>query len=279
MSRPRAATLAPPPIANFTGAALGSLVDLLNASAHSPDNWPSSVEDDSTDDYDDSDTDGDALPTPSDSQVYLEPHHYDESVDPLHPEYTNDKQLPRPLDIRTKSGPVRGTSLLTRDADEYGGDLAIEEMAMDGIESADETVARSQKASDGSDAPEDSFEDPKVVDAELSKEERLKTLTDEFGVWKDGSEEFVESIPGQSALHPRVPSIQELTRTDSLGALYRGILIKGLLALTTRRFFIYAYIPRVEANKLVRSGPVTGLYCRPLVLMSGTYLFLAFGSY
>lgn len=42
------------------------------------------------------------------------------------------------------------------------------------------------------------------------------------------------------------------------GALYRGVLVKGLLALTNRRFFIYAFVPRQEANKLIRAGPVTG---------------------
>jgi hypothetical protein len=42
------------------------------------------------------------------------------------------------------------------------------------------------------------------------------------------------------------------------GALYRGVLIKGLIALTNRRLFIYAFIPPAESvNKVIKSGPVT----------------------
>jgi hypothetical protein len=38
-----------------------------------------------------------------------------------------------------------------------------------------------------------------------------------------------------------------------------------LLALTTKRFFIFAFVPPREANKVIRSGPVT-------VHMSGRFV-------
>lgn len=41
------------------------------------------------------------------------------------------------------------------------------------------------------------------------------------------------------------------------GALYRSsVLIKGLIALTSRRLFLYAYIPPPEPSQIIRSGPV-----------------------
>ncbi|KAL8278984.1 hypothetical protein RQP46_008653 [Phenoliferia psychrophenolica] len=132
------------------------------------------------------------------------------------------------------------------------------DLALDGLDAVDDAVLRAQVTHDGRPAPEEQFEDPKTLDGDKTLENRLKALVDEFGAWSDDSEVFVESVPG---------------------ALYRGVLVKvrrssfligsasvvdkqlrhsqGLLALSNRRFFIYAFIPRQEENKVIRAGPVT----------------------
>ncbi|KAI5475042.1 hypothetical protein MNV49_002067 [Pseudohyphozyma bogoriensis] len=216
-------TLDPPvaPITRMGGApnALNSLVDLLNATAHQPwhhddsSEFPSDEEDETSTTEDDHEA-----VTPGGSQAILDPHHY-------HGE-----------DAEGGAAPVRGMSLLAGDVTRK--DL-IQELTLDNIDSADAVVERSQLKGDGTEADQEAFEDPEVMDAAESPAERLKALVEEFGPWNgggSGEEEFVQSIPG---------------------ALYRGVLIKGVLALTNRRLFIFAYIPRNPANKVIRAGPVT----------------------
>jgi hypothetical protein len=132
--------------------------------------------------------------------------------------------------------------------------VAIREMALDRMEDMDAAVARSQLKDDGTPADDDELKDPLDLNAGEDKVARLQTLTDEFGVWSDGSEVFIQSVPGSC---PSPACFTSLLIRPSAGALYRGVLIRGLIALTNRRLLIYAYIPTVDANRVIRSGPIT----------------------
>ncbi|KAK4704988.1 hypothetical protein P7C70_g1228, partial [Phenoliferia sp. Uapishka_3] len=241
-------TVAPPPppstirggIPDYIGQT-NSLVDLLSATAHDPQGYD--WEDDSDADEDSSDElsgDDSTLTTPSDSTTNLPPS--DVLHDPhifLSPKSTPSSSIiesPIPSADPHNLNLVRGKSLLLQK--EYAAlNSDVLELALDGFDSVDDAVLRAQVGEDGvTAAGDETFEDPKVVDGDKSPKKRLETLTNEFGKWSDDSEVFVESVPG---------------------ALYRGVLVKGLLALTNRRFFIYAFIPRAEENKVIRAGPVT----------------------
>lgn len=134
--------------------------------------------------------------------------------------------------------PVRGANL---DKDHYWDSTPDPEMLArfvdDSLQSATEAVARAHLVSE----PDEFLEGDSSMDATLPKGERLALLEAEFGPWdvQGDHEEFVDQVPG---------------------ALYRGILVKGILALTTRRLFIFAYIPQTAntGNKVLRAGPVTG---------------------
>lgn len=139
--------------------------------------------------------------TPNDSQQELSSH-------PYHYEPSNNHH---PSAI-----PGRATSREDL-AKGFEAHQLITELALDSLDAAHAAVERAQGSSD----PE-SFEEPegfKGFRDDKSPEAKLATLEEEYGVWTDDSEEFIGQIPG---------------------ALFRGILIKGLIALTNRRLFVYA---------------------------------------
>ncbi|KAM0748381.1 UDP-Glycosyltransferase/glycogen phosphorylase [Meredithblackwellia eburnea MCA 4105] len=261
MSTLRTALAPPPPrprptlnsVPSFIGAQT-SLVDLLQAAAHDPDQWEQTdteedEDDDELDTTSSSEAGDSAIATPS--ELSLEHDHDDPHVYPHHPD-----------------PPVRGASLLLESEFRKKQKQDVLELALDGIDSNDDAIYRTAQAGRKRAASiaaaraatpaavnltqeqafplnvpdrvleedEETFDDPKDDEDERSPEDRLLALEEEFGKWQDGSEEFVATIPG---------------------ALYRGVLVKGLLGLTNRRFFIFAYVPRQEPNKPIRAGSVT----------------------
>lgn len=189
-------------------------------------------------DSSDEDDDSSSTPlTPNDSQHHLSSHPYHyDSSDNHHPSSVSGRATSR----EDLAKGLRRHELVT-------------ELALDSLDAAHAAVERAQLSAD----PE-SFEEPegfKGFRDDKSPESKLATIVEEFGPWTDESEVFVGQIPG---------------------ALFRGILIKGLIALTNRRLFVYAvsvasgrgiqgdanghapqFIPHPEQNKVIRAGPVT----------------------
>ncbi|KAK4046210.1 hypothetical protein OIV83_006242 [Microbotryomycetes sp. JL201] len=174
--------------------------------------------------HDEHDSEEESNDTESEATTPVTPHE-----DPLGPvsvphEFDPDRHAHRPK-------PKRGESIF-RGVSAHDEQLR-RELLVDSVESAEAAIARAQNS-----GVEDDFVDNvDPANAGKTDEEMLKTLVDEFGPWTDDSEKFVMQTPG---------------------ALYRSsVLIKGIIALTNRRLFIYAFIPPPDSNEIIRAGPMT----------------------
>ncbi|KAM0787800.1 hypothetical protein ACM66B_003854 [Microbotryomycetes sp. NB124-2] len=170
------------------------------------------------------DSEDESVDTESEATTPVTPHQdpLDEPVGVPH-EFDPHKHAQRPK-------PKRGDSVF-KGVSAHDEQLR-RELLVDSVESAEAAIARAQDS-----GVEDDFVDNvDPANAGKSPEEMLRTLVDEFGPWTDDSEKFVMQTPG---------------------ALYRSsVLIKGIIALTNRRLFIFAFIPPPDSNEIIRAGPV-----------------------
>lgn len=229
---------------------LGTMIDLLNASGQcSPPSalcsptepaiflrrshlltsaafHPAAHDPDHHYDSDDSSSDTDELVTPGSSHDG-HPHTFVPSAE-----------------AHSRPAPKRGDSIYTGKAPQEQ-QMAID-MALDGLDSVDDAISRAQDQED-----EEDFADPRESLDQRTPEEMLATLVEEYGPWTDDSEEFQMQVRCVTlvALPSAFAHLGLVSQVP--GALYRGVLIKGLLALTNRRFFVYAFVPPPEGNNKV----------------------------
>ncbi|KAK4053271.1 hypothetical protein OIO90_004045 [Microbotryomycetes sp. JL221] len=192
---------------------IGTLVDLLNASAYDPHQ---------EDEHDEGSDDESSLDPESEATTPVTPKH-----DPVQAAVPHEY---KPSEHAHRPRPRRGDSIFKGHSQH--DEILRKELLLDNVESAEAAIARAQN----SDREEDFVDTTDPANAGRTPEEMLDTLHEEFGPWIDDSEKFVMQTPG---------------------ALYRSsVLIKGIIALTNRRLFLYAFIPPPDASEVIRAGSV-----------------------